>query len=290
MYCRQCGKPSRESAKFCAECGTSMAAPPPADAAASAPAGAADEGALTPMASAGAYAAGAALALQATCTHCGSAAPPVGYFSKPVHVALLVVATTFYFFPGLIYFLSRKDRLVCRNCGRWRSSLAARAAAQMVLVRHARTGEMPAIVLPDRNESAERDLLGARQSKRSAVFWGVASGACVALAVGSGIGFLAGAVGCGTIAVWRLVRSSKLEETGLEKKKNHEALRILQLAKTHGGELSVSEVAASLNMTLAEAERALDAMVDGVHVEMEVSDAGRVRYLFPELQPVAARS
>jgi DNA-binding IclR family transcriptional regulator len=59
--------------------------------------------------------------------------------------------------------------------------------------------------------------------------------------------------------------------------------RILELAGRRQGKLTVADVATSLGMDLKDAEHILDTLVDGRHVDVEVSEEGRLFYVFPDL-------
>ena len=56
------------------------------------------------------------------------------------------------------------------------------------------------------------------------------------------------------------------------------------LADRKGGSLTVTEVAAELNLSLPAAERVLIAMDDGLRVRSDITDEGLILYEFPELQ------
>jgi hypothetical protein len=60
--------------------------------------------------------------------------------------------------------------------------------------------------------------------------------------------------------------------------------RVLLHATEQGGTLTVSEVAASLDLSLAAAEEVLDSMDDGLRVRSEVTNEGIIVYDFPELR------
>ena len=60
--------------------------------------------------------------------------------------------------------------------------------------------------------------------------------------------------------------------------------KVLLLATEKGGTLTVTEVAASLNMSLSAAEEVLDRMDDGLRVRSDVTDQGIIVYEFPELR------
>ena len=59
--------------------------------------------------------------------------------------------------------------------------------------------------------------------------------------------------------------------------------KIFRLAQQMKGRVTLSDIVIATNLGLKEAERAIDGMVDGVHVSMEVNDKGRVVYEFPEI-------
>ena len=60
--------------------------------------------------------------------------------------------------------------------------------------------------------------------------------------------------------------------------------RVLLHATEQGGTLTVTEVAASLDLSLAAAEGVLDSMDDGLRVRSEVTNEGIIVYEFPELR------
>ena len=59
--------------------------------------------------------------------------------------------------------------------------------------------------------------------------------------------------------------------------------RILRLAQLRGGTLTVTEVAAEMNLSLPAAERILTSMDDGFRVRSEISREGVLYYEFPEV-------
>ena len=59
--------------------------------------------------------------------------------------------------------------------------------------------------------------------------------------------------------------------------------KILRLATAKGGTLTVTEVAADLNLSLSAAEKLLTGMDDGFRVRSEISAEGVIYYEFPEL-------
>jgi hypothetical protein len=59
--------------------------------------------------------------------------------------------------------------------------------------------------------------------------------------------------------------------------------KILRLASARGGTLTVTEVAADLNLAIPAAEKILMAMDDGFRVRSDISAEGVIYYEFPEL-------
>lgn len=60
--------------------------------------------------------------------------------------------------------------------------------------------------------------------------------------------------------------------------------RVLLLATEKGGTLTVTEVAASLDLSLSAAEGVLEDMDDGLRVRSDVTDQGIIVYEFPEVR------
>ena len=60
--------------------------------------------------------------------------------------------------------------------------------------------------------------------------------------------------------------------------------RVLLFATEREGTLTVTEVAASLDLSLLAAEEVLDSMDDGLRVRSEVTNEGIIVYEFPELR------
>ena len=75
---------------------------------------------------------------------------------------------------------------------------------------------------------------------------------------------------------WREERRQALT-TGLQRK-------ILRLATQKGGTLTVTEVAADLNLSLPAAEKVLTQMDDGFRVRSDVTQDGILLFEFPEVQ------
>ncbi len=58
---------------------------------------------------------------------------------------------------------------------------------------------------------------------------------------------------------------------------------IFRLADKMKGRLTLSDIVIATNLSMHDAESVVEAMVDGVHVTMEVNEVGGVIYEFPEI-------
>ena len=197
------------------------------------------------------------------------------YFRRAGHVGLLVGASLFtYGFGGLVYWLARRKHLVCPRCGLgWEN--ASRALAV--------TGPEPEQRLieaePDEklpSSGIKRRVLGAAMVLGASllVLIGFVEWAMVAVAVGSVVG------GAGSLMFywgWQgLQERQRAIMQGIQRK-------ILKLATAKGGTLTVTEVAADLNLAIPAAEKILTAMDDGFRIRSEISNEGVLYYEFPEL-------
>jgi hypothetical protein len=67
--------------------------------------------------------------------------------------------------------------------------------------------------------------------------------------------------------------------------------RVLALAKKRDGDLTVSEVAASLNVSTADADAALTRLSDGTRITAEIDEsAGVLHFVFHELKPAVPKT
>jgi hypothetical protein len=58
---------------------------------------------------------------------------------------------------------------------------------------------------------------------------------------------------------------------------------IFRAAYKRKGRLTISDIVLETDLSIKEAEQAINRMVDGLHVRMEVEDSGLVIYEFPEI-------
>jgi hypothetical protein len=104
---------------------------------------------------------------------------------------------------------------------------------------------------------------------------GVVQFEMAAIAVGSVIG------AAGTATIWWGLKARQDRRQALMTRLQR---RVLLLATEKGGTLTVTEVAASLDLSLSAAEGVLDGMDDGLRVRSEITDQGIIVYEFPELR------
>jgi len=207
------------------------------------------------------------------CVRCGYAGQGISYFSRPGHVGLLVGVSIFtYGLGGLAYWLARRKHFICPNCGEnWeKASRAAVGSPSAPLMNpEARPG------LP--SGGLKRRVLGTAIVLLASflIMVGVFEAEIAAIAVGS----VFGAAGTGTFFWgWNALQERRQAiQTGLQRD-------VLRLATERRGLLTVTEVAASLNLSLPAAEKVMDSLEDGFRVRSEITDEGVIVYHFPEVQ------
>lgn len=188
---------------------------------------------------------------------------------------LVGVSLFTYGFGGLVYWLARRKHLICPRCG-----LGWEHASRALSI----TGPEPEMRMIE--AEPEERLPGGGTKRRVAgtlmvllaslmVLIGFVEFEMVAVAMGSVMG--AG----GSLAYywgWRgqQARREALMQ-GLQRK-------ILRLAQMKGGTLTVTEVAADMNISLSAAEKILTSMDDGFRVRSEISREGVLYYEFPEVR------
>lgn len=218
---------------------------------------------------------GGALLRVKRCPRCGYRGEGISYFRRPGHVGLLLGVSLFtYGLGGLIYWLMRRKRSVCPNCG-----LGWEHARQRL------EDDEPVGVGTGDHDRESPDL------PRGGMFRRVVGVTAVLLAVflivvgivefevGAVVaGSVVGLVGSGTFWWGWKARQERRRAimTGLQN-------RVLHLAHRKGGTLTVTDVAAGLNVSLPIAEKVLVGMDDGFRVRSEITSQGILFYEFPEV-------
>ncbi len=224
-----------------------------------------------------------------SCPRCGHLGTGVKFFQRPGHVALLLglsAATWFTFgVGGLVYYAARRKRRICGECGLgWEKARSPQPGFSSHPAFVDSAGMNPVgrgasfnseDNLPRRG--VVRRVLGVGLVLLAAlmVTIGVVEFAVEAIAVGSVFGI------AGTASIWWGLRAREDRRLALLTRLQR---KVLLLATEKSGTLTVTEVAASLNMSLSAAEEVLDRMDDGLRVRSEVTNQGIIVYEFPELR------
>lgn len=207
------------------------------------------------------------------CPRCSYQGQGVPYFSRTGHVGLLVGVSLFtYGLGGLAYWLSRRKHYICPNCGLgWQHSGGSLQAGGGTAVGPASDAPIP---LP--SGGVKRRVLGSALILFASfmIMMGIIEVEAAMVAVGS----IAGAGGSGMFFWgWKALQERRQAlTTGLQRK-------ILRLATRKGGTLTVTEVAADLNLSLPAAEKVLTQMDDGFRVRSDVTRDGILLFEFPEV-------
>jgi hypothetical protein len=215
-----------------------------------------------------------------TCPRCRYTGEGIAYFRRPGHLALLAGVSLFtYGVGGVVYWLVRRGRVVCPNCGlSWHDGILGSVPA-MARVPSVGRGRMAVTRReePLPSSGIKRRVLGIMMILIAtvAIVAGIAEFEPAAIAAGSALGF--GGTGM-FFWGWRALQERRAALTQSVER------RVLQLATSRGGTLTVTEVATELDLSIPSAERILTGMDDGFRVLSEVTDEGILIFQFPELQ------
>jgi predicted RNA-binding Zn-ribbon protein involved in translation (DUF1610 family) len=237
-----------------------------------------DSGAVTcPVCGTGVSRPAARLSTVRSCPSCGYQGQGVPYFTRTGHIALLVGVSFFTSgIGGFVYWLARRHHRICPSCG------LAWHYASNALPRGA--GEVPARLASDA-EAPVRLPSGGRK-RRALGFLIIAMG--IAMVVGGIAGTEIGLLFAGSIVAGVGTGFFAWGAKGLQRRRTAlmEALqqRVLRLATRSGGTLTVTQVAAELNLSITAAESVLMAMDDGYHVRSDITEDGVMLYEFPEVR------
>lgn len=208
------------------------------------------------------------------CSRCGYGGQGISYFSRPGHVGLLVGVSIFtYGLGGLAYWLARRNHYICPNCGEnWEKARTDGSAAPAFPVQRSSQRESS---LP--SGGLKRRVLGTAIVLVASflIMIGFIEAEAAAIAVGS----VFGAAGTGTFFWgWNALQNRRQAVQGRLQRE------VLQLATDRSGILTVTEVAASLDLSLQAAEKVMDSLDDGFRVRSEITQEGVIVYHFPEVQ------
>lgn len=225
------------------------------------------------------------------CPGCGYRGEAIGYFRRAGHVALLIGAALLtYGIGGLVYWLVKREDRVCPRCGLgWARSRPL-------------GGSLPAAPSgPDESESGSSpNRLGRRSPHRSRPL-GLPSGGMTRRVLGVlmalfsvfflGLGAAEGAAVLGVISlVLGLGGAASFAWGWSARGRRREAIlrsmqgRVLTLARSRGGSLTATDVAAELDLSLEGAERVLLSLDDGFRIRSDVTEEGLLVFDFPEIR------
>ena len=206
------------------------------------------------------------------CPRCGVQGGGVPYFRKGSHVGLLVGLSMFTSgVGGVLYYLARRKHLVCRGCGLgWEHARPVGAATQAA----PRTGYSAASLPPS---GLGRRVVGTGLALLATLLItvGIVEFALPAVAVGSVFGL------AGSATFWWGWKALQERRHAVLQDLNQ---RVILLATERGGVLTVTEVAATLNLSLPAAEKVMQGLDDGFRVRSDISKEGVLFYEFPEVR------
>lgn len=209
------------------------------------------------------------------CPRCSYQGEGIAYFRRGGHIGLLAAISIFsYGFGGLIYWLARRKHLICPRCGLgWEHASRSLALAGDEPEQRA-VEEQPDERLP--RSGIKRRVLGAALVVGATILMliGFLEAEEAAIATGSLLG------GGGSLTFyWGWHQLQERRKAIMERLQR----KVLRLASARGGTLTVTEVAADINIGLPAAEKILTSMDDGFRVRSEISDQGVIYYEFPEI-------
>ncbi len=236
------------------------------------------------------------------CPRCGHHSEGGAYFGRVGNLALLVGLSVFTWgVGGLIYYASCRRRRVCPSCGLgWEHSLdleevppvlppAPRASVPVPRPAPAapappKPPATPAVVPTAATPSLPSNGIGRRVVGVGMGFFGsvMIVGGIAGQATVDGppilLGSILGMMGSG-LFLWGWRSLQERRRTVLQDL----ARKVLIMATARDGVLTVTEVAAELELSLGAAEKLMEQMDDGFRVRSDVSDEGVIYYEFPEV-------
>jgi hypothetical protein len=172
---------------------------------------------------------------------------------------------------GLVYWLARRNHYVCPKCGLgWENAVRARPGSGALMdVGRADEPQLP-------SSGVKRRVLGSLMILFASfmIMMGIIEFEAAMVVVGS----VAGAAGSGSFFWgWKALQERRQAiSAGLQRK-------VIRLASSRGGTLTVTDVAGALSLSLPAAEKVLISMDDGFRVRSEITKEGVIVYEFPEL-------
>lgn len=221
------------------------------------------------------------------CSRCAYRGDPIPYFRKAGNIGLLVgISALTYGIGGLVYYSLRRTHEVCPSCGvGWehaREPGTALADAPQPAPAPAESAPTAQRSVPPRPPKLPPSGVGRRifggglaVLATTLITAGAATGVLEPVIVGS----VSGTVGSG-LFLWGWKALQRRRQAVLQAMNR----KVLLLATQRQGVLTVTEVAAELNLSLPMAEKILNGMDDGLRVRSDVSNEGIIYYEFPEVR------
>ncbi|MDH3223887.1 MAG: hypothetical protein OEO23_09235 [Gemmatimonadota bacterium] len=175
---------------------------------------------------------------------------------------------------GVVYYASRRKHVVCRGCGLGWEHAREPGAQSSAFTVPVQAGSRPAALPPN---GIGRRVVGTGLALLATLLItiGIVEFAPEAIAVGSVMGL----AGSGTFWWgWKALqdrRQAVLQDLNRQ---------VLLLATQKEGVLTVTEVAAALNLSIPAAEKVLEGLDDGFRVRSDISKEGVLYYEFPEVR------
>lgn len=216
------------------------------------------------------------------CPRCSHRGDGISYFRKASHIGLLVGLSVFtYGVGGVVYYALRRRRRVCPNCGLgWEHSREPgegfpTEGLAPVTTRSRSVASVPEAPLPP--SGIGRRVFGGSLAVLATIMItaGISTSVFEPVVIGSAIGM----AGSG-LFLWGWKALQQRRESVL----NALNRKVLMLATRRDGVLTVTDVAAELDLTIPAAEKILVAMDDGFRVRSEITDDGVLYYEFPEVR------
>ena len=176
---------------------------------------------------------------------------------------------------GVVYYASRRKHVVCRGCGLGWEHAREPGAQSTTVVPAAQGPSVRPTALPA--SGIGRRVVGAGLALLATLMItvGIVEFAPEAIAVGSVMGL----AGSGTFWWgWKALqdrRQAVLQDLNRQ---------VLLLATQKEGVLTVTDVAAALNLSIPAAEKVLEGLDDGFRVRSDISKEGVLYYEFPEVR------
>lgn len=231
------------------------------------------------------------------CPRCGYRGQGIPYFRRASHIGLLLGVGVFTWgLGGLVYWILRRKHRICPGCGLgWEHSRPVQGTVRLVdtepgafesLERTGRGGGGRGRKLRSTAEEGEplpRAGLWRRVGGVVLALFGlflmvvgIVEAEAATLITGSAFGL------GGSAVFWWGREALRERRTAVVSRLQR---RVLLLAREREGVLTVSDVAAELDLSIQAAEKVLIGMDDGFRVRSEITRDGLLLYEFPEFLP-----